>query len=58
MLINRNILKIKNKNNILNYLKSVTCLCFGKDVSHLLAASVEIKVLGLKSGKMIKEFRG
>lgn len=37
---------------------SVTCLAFGKDISHLLAASIEIKVLGLKSGKMIKEFRG
>lgn len=36
----------------------MTCLAFGKDVSHLLAASIELKVLGLKSGKMIKEFRG
>jgi hypothetical protein len=33
-------------------------LIFGKDVSHLIVANVEIKVFGLKSGKIIKEFRG
>jgi hypothetical protein len=33
-------------------------LIFGKDISHIILANVEIKVFGLKSGKIIKEFRG
>eukprot|EP00828_Plagiopyla_frontata_P042030 TRINITY_DN6174_c0_g1_i2.p2 TRINITY_DN6174_c0_g1~~TRINITY_DN6174_c0_g1_i2.p2 ORF type:complete len:548 (+),score=109.35 TRINITY_DN6174_c0_g1_i2:140-1783(+) len=38
--------------------KTVSCLQFGKDISHLLFSNEEIKVAGLKSGKIIKEFRG
>ena len=38
--------------------KAVVCLKFGRDISHLLFCNEEIKVAGLKSGKIIKEFRG
>ncbi|KRX06056.1 WD40-repeat-containing domain [Pseudocohnilembus persalinus] len=37
---------------------NVTSLIFGKEYSHLIGASQEIKVIGLKSGKSLKEFRG
>ncbi|KAG9260026.1 WD40 repeat-containing protein SMU1-like [Astyanax mexicanus] len=40
--------------------KAVTCICFSKDNSQLLSASFDqiIRIHGLKSGKMLKEFRG
>ncbi|XP_058641272.1 WD40 repeat-containing protein SMU1 isoform X3 [Onychostoma macrolepis] len=40
--------------------KAVTCVCFNKDSSQLLSASFDqiIRLHGLKSGKMLKEFRG
>ena len=30
----------------------VDCLIFGKDISHLIAANKDIRVFGLKSGKV------
>uniref|UniRef100_A0A672ND45 WD40 repeat-containing protein SMU1 n=1 Tax=Sinocyclocheilus grahami TaxID=75366 RepID=A0A672ND45_SINGR len=40
--------------------KAVTCVCFNKDSSQLLSGSFDqtIRLHGLKSGKMLKEFRG
>ncbi|RXN28406.1 40S ribosomal S6 [Labeo rohita] len=40
--------------------KAVTSVCFNKDSSQLLSASFDqtIRLHGLKSGKMLKEFRG
>ncbi|KAI7810689.1 putative WD40 repeat-containing protein SMU1-like [Triplophysa rosa] len=40
--------------------KAVTCVCFNKDSSQLLSASFDqiIRLHGLKSGKMLKEFIG
>ncbi|KAL7841690.1 hypothetical protein SRHO_G00253810 [Serrasalmus rhombeus] len=40
--------------------EAVTCICFSKDNSQLLSASFDhtIRLHGLKSGKMLKEFRG
>ena len=38
--------------------KSVTCLIFGIDPSHILAASEDIRIIGIKSGKILREFKG
>ena len=33
-------------------------MIFGKDPSHLLTANEFVKVMGMKSGNMLKEFKG
>jgi WD40 repeat-containing protein SMU1 len=38
--------------------QGIYCLCFGKDNAQLISGAKEIKIYGLKSGKMLKEFRG
>lgn len=40
--------------------EGITSVCFSKDNSHVLSASYDqtIRIHGLKSGKMLKEFRG
>lgn len=38
--------------------ETVSFLSFGKEPSHLFSAASELKVFGLKSGRVLKEFRG
>lgn len=37
---------------------SISSLIFGNEFSHLISASKDVRVIGLKSGKALKEYRG